>query len=502
VALIVAVSFGLAVALKSFDRIGSAENDRLSETNDESRGTSPRSPEDSLLEFVQTPWTGDIDGMLERRLIRVLIVPNQTSYFLEQGKPRGVAAEFYSAFEKFVNKRFPPKSRHLKVKVVMVPTRRDDLFPALLEGRGDIANSALTITSDRKEQVAFSAPVVSGIDEIVVSGPASPRIETLHDLAGKEILVRKSSSYWEHLQHLNERFDAEGREPIELLPAPEQLTDEDLMQMLNAGLVELIVVDDYRAELWSKILPDIRLHQDIVIHSRGEIGVAIRQGSPRLRDTLNAFIEAHKVGTSFGNTVTKRYLGNKRFVERANKPAEPGKFEQIEALFAKYGKEYRLDPLLLMAQGYQESRLDQAARSATGAVGIMQLLPSTAKELNVGDIHQVEPNIHAGAKYVRFIIDNYFDDPGVDDLNKTLFAFAAYNAGPNRIRRLREVTRERRLDPNAWFGNVELIVSEKAGGEPVTYVSNIFQYYVGLKLLEHHHQSKRHAREAFEESRR
>jgi len=468
----------------------------------EAEGVAEYQAEDSLIEFVQTPWTGDLDGMLKRRLIRILTVPTETSYFYEKGKPSGITAEFVSAFETFINKRFQPSTKNLNVKVVVIPTSADDLFPALLNGRGDIATARLTITEERKDQVDFSNPVTDEVDEIIVTGPASPEITTLDDLAGKEILARQSSSYWEHLQRLNERFVSEGKKPLTLQQAPEELSDSDLMQMVNAGLVEITVVDSYKAELWAKILPEIRVHPDITINRGGQIGVTMRPGSPMLKEALNTFIEDHKRGTAFGNTVINRYLGSTRFVKRATSPVELGKFDEVIDLFRKYGKQYKLDPLLLMAQGYQESGLDHKARSPGGAVGIMQLLPSTAKELKVGNIYELEPNIHAGAKYVRFIIDSYFDDDSIDDLNKTLFAFAAYNAGPNRIFRLRDATRERRLDPNVWFGNVEQVVSEKVGAEPVTYVSNIFKYYVGFKLMEQHRESRRQAKEEFEKTRR
>jgi membrane-bound lytic murein transglycosylase MltF len=472
------------------------------EADQEPEAASERQAEDSLIEFVQTPWTGDLDGMLERRLIRILTVPTETSYFLEKGTPRGITAEFVSAFEAFINKHFPPQARHLKVKVVVVPTSAGDLFHALLEGRGDIATARLTITEGRKERVDFSNPVSRDIDEIVVTGPSSPEITSLDDLSGKEIFARQSSSYWEHLQQLNKRFASEGKKPIKLQEAPEELSDSDLLQMVNAGLVEIVVVDNYQAELWAKILPEIRVHPDIAINSGGQIGVIMRPESPLLKEALNTFIENHKGGTTFGNTIINRYLGSTRFIEHATSPAELGRVDKVIDLFRKYGKQYNLDPLLLMAQGYQESRLDQQARSPGGAVGIMQLLPSTAKELKVGNINELDANIHAGAKYVRTIIDSYLDDDSIDDLNKTLLAFAAYNAGPNRIFRLRDATRERRLDPNVWFGNVELMVAEKVGAEPVTYVSNIFKYYVGFRLMEQHRESRRQAKEAFEKTRR
>jgi membrane-bound lytic murein transglycosylase MltF len=464
---------------------------------DRDEGTTGEILEQSLLDLVHTPWTGDLDGMLERRLIRLLTVPSETMYFLEKGKPRGIVVEVRSAFETFINKRFPPQAKHLKTNVAVVPTRSDDLLPALLDGRGDIAASNLTITPEREGLVDFSDPVSNEVHEIAVTGTASPQIAGLDDLAGKEVLVRPSSSYWEHLKRLNQRFASEGKEPVKLQPAPEELEDADLLEMVNAGLVEIVVVDDYKAELWAKVLPDIRPHPDAAVNRGGRYGWMMRRGSPLLQRAINAFIEDHKQGTAFGNTVIKRYLGSTQFVRRATSPAELGKFDEVVDLFRQHGEQYTLDPLLLMAQAYQESQLDHRARSPSGAVGIMQVMPSTSKEMNVGDVHQLGPNIHAGTKYIRLLIDRYFDDDSLDDLNKALFAFAAYNAGPNRILRLREAANERGLDPDTWFDNVELVVSEKVGAEPVTYVSNIFKYYVGFKLLEQHRESQRQAKEAF-----
>jgi membrane-bound lytic murein transglycosylase MltF len=492
----------LAIALQPDQQTAGIERVQTTKVDQEDEGPFERQAENSLIEFVQTPWTGDLDGMLERRLIRILTVPTETSYFLEKGKSRGITAEFFSAFETFINKRFPQEARHLKVKVVVVPVSSGDLLPALLDGRGDIATARLTITEGRKDRVDFSNPIVRDIDEIVVTGPASSNLTTLDDLAGKEILARQSSSYWEHLQVLNKRFESEGKKPIKLREAPEELSDSDLMQMVNAGLVEIIIVDNYKAELWAKILPEIRVHPDIAINRDGQIGVIMRQGSPLLKETLNTFIEGHKGGTTFGNTVIKRYLGSTRFIKRATSPTELGKFNEVIGLFHEYGKQYNLDPLLLMAQGYQESGLDNQARSPSGAIGIMQLLPSTAREMKIDNVHELEANIHAGVKYVRFIIDSYFDNVSIDDFNKTLLAFAAYNAGPNRISRLRDTTQKRNLDPNVWFGNVELVVSEKVGAEPVNYVSNIFKYYVGFSLMEQHRETRRQVKEDFENTRR
>jgi membrane-bound lytic murein transglycosylase MltF len=167
-------------------------------------------------------------------------------------------------------------------------------------------------------------------------------------------------------------------------------------------------------------------------------------------------------------------------------------------LFKKYGDQYQLDYLLMAAQGYQESRLDQGVKSPVGAVGVMQVMPATAKDLDVGDIRQLEPNIHAGVKYMRWVVDEYFKDEPMTPLDKGLFAFASYNAGPGRIRQLRREAEKRGLDPNVWFGNVEQIASERIGRETVTYVSNIYKYYVAYRLVAEERERRAAAKEQLE----
>ena len=160
------------------------------------------------------------------------------------------------------------------------------------------------------------------------------------------------------------------------------------------------------------------------------------------------------------------------------------KFDETAHLFQEYGDRYAFDWLMVMSQAYQESRLDQSLRSHAGAIGVMQLLPSTAKDknVNVGDITELENNIHAGNKYLRFIRDRYFESEPMDDLNKTLFAFASYNAGPARVSRLRTEAEQQGLDPNVWFDNVESVAAQRIGRETVDYVSNIYKYWIAYRL--------------------
>jgi len=428
-------------------------------------------------------WRGDFDGMAERREIRALVVYSRTFYFLDKGKQRGASYELLKEFEKFVNKKL--KAKTLKVRIIFIPVTRDQLIPWLVEGRGDIAAANLTITPLRQKQVDFSDPWIPDVQELLVTGPSAPPVKNLDDLAGKEIHVRPSSSYYESLVQLNQSFQKTGKHKMKLVAADEIFQDEDLAEMVNAGLIPMIIMDSHKAQFWGQIFDNIKVHPDIAVRTRGEIAWAFRKNSPKLKAMVNEFFKGHKKGTLMGNILLKRYLRDTKYVKNSTTQNDMEKFRSMVALFEKYAGQYDFDYLMIGAQAYQESGLDQSKRSPAGAVGVMQLLPSTAADPNVGipDIEKLDKNIHAGTKYLRFIVDRYFKDEQMDDVNKMLFAFAAYNAGPARVSGLRNKAAKIGLDPNVWFHNVEVVAAREIGRETVQYVSNIYKYYIVYRRL-------------------
>ncbi|MCE3284003.1 MAG: mltF 2 [Steroidobacteraceae bacterium] len=444
---------------------------------------------------IATPFKGDLEEMVARRLIRVGVPFNRSLYFVDRGLQRGAAYEYGKLVEDELNKR--RKTGNLKVHFWFVPLPREQLLPALVDGKVDFVIGQLTVTPERLKVVDFTNPTRENVNEIVVTGPGAPPIASAEDLSGQDVVVRRSSSYHQSLVALNERLVKAGKPPVRIAEAPDNLEDDDLLEMVNAGLIRITIVDDYLARFWQQVLPKLTLHESAAVRTGGTLAVAIRKNSPQLASGLNAVIAEYGLGSAFGNTMEKRYFKDTQFVKNAVSDAERRKFEQIVEFFRKYSANYELDYLLMAAQGFQESRLDQSVKSPVGAIGVMQVMPATAKELAVGDVRDVETNIHAGVKYMRFLIDRYFKDEPMDDLNKALFSFASYNAGPARVRQLRAEADKRGLDRNVWFGNVEVIASERIGRETVTYVSNIYKYYVAYKLLTEEHKRRTDAKDAF-----
>ena len=436
----------------------------------------------SLKRFGVMPQFGDLDTMVERRAIRVLTVYGPGRYFLKDG-PRGTVQEYADKLQKVVNEAF--KTGLLTVQVPVIPVARDQLFPALQAGYGDIVMAGTTVTDNRQVGVDFTNPVSKPLKEVLITGPSAPRLGSLADLSDQTVYLRLSSSYAESVRKLSQTLVEQGQAPIRIEAVDESLEDEDLIEMVDTGLLPWAVVDDYKPQMWREVFTRVTVRDDLVLREGARLAWAIRPDSPQLKTFLDTFLKENREGTLFGNIIRNRYIRDFNWTENAMGATELSRYHKLSALFRKYGTDYGMDPTLLAAQGFQESRLDQSVRSPVGAIGVMQLLPSTAKDKNVAipNIDELEPNIEAGAKYMAFLKERYFSGPELDELNGSLLALASYNAGPGRIRRLRREAAERGYDHNLWFDNVEVIVAEQVGRETVQYVSNIFKYYLTYRWI-------------------
>lgn len=440
-------------------------------------------------------WTGDLDAMTERRLIRVLTVYSVGRYYLDQGQEKGLTYEMMKIFEEFLNKKL--SRGHLKVNVMFVPVARNQLIPALLEGRGDLIAAGLSITPEREKLVDFTLPISKPLQEILVTGPTAPPLGRIEELAGQTLYVRHSSSYRESVEALNEKLLAAGRQAVVIESVSELLEDDDLIEMVAGGLLPWAVVDNYKTQLWDGVFDNLVVRDDIVFQDGTELAWAMRKSSPGLLALCNEFVKKNRMGTLTGNVLANRYIRDFDWAANALEQGDYQRFQELEDIFRDYAQKYGFDHLMLAAQGYQESRLDQSVRSKAGAIGIMQVLPSTARDPNVSinNIREAEGNIHAGTKYLDYLRDRYFSEAEIAEWDQTLLALAAYNAGPRRMINLRNKAAKMGYDPNKWFDNVEVIAAKDIGRETVQYVSNIFKYYVSYRLSREQTAQREAARE-------
>jgi len=449
----------------------------------------------SILNIDLEDFKGDLGEIHQRRLLRVLVTHSRTDFFLDKGGIHGLQAEAVRKFVKQLNGGIRRESDKLFVQ--FIPVQFHELIPSLMSGKGDVAAAFLTITPEREELVDIVGGGALSVNEVLVTNRKSPAITSLSQLSGKDIYVLKGSTYVEHLKKLNEDLAIAGLAEIFITEADDRLLTEDILELVNAGIIDFTFSDDFKAELWNKVLPNMVIRDDIKISSNKRLGWAIRKNSPIMREALDKFFSKARKGTLFGNVLFNRYFKDTKWISNPLEQERRDRFDQVAYLFEKYATQYKFDPLALVAQAYQESKLDHNTRSKRGAVGIMQMLPSTAKDKNVAikDIGKLENNIHAGAKYLSFLRERYFSDANIDPLNQRLLTWAAYNAGPSSIARVRGEALKKGLDPNVWFGNVEVMAARKISREPVKYVANIYKYYTAYLLLQRRSQERYRALE-------
>ncbi len=429
------------------------------------------------LDVEPKPRFGDFDAMLERRVVRVAVPYSRTLYFIDGGRQRGITADTLRDFEVFLNRKYPHKTQPLVV--VAFPTTREQLLREVIAGRADIAAGNLTITAERDAAVDFSKPVASGSTEIVVTGPRSPKLATLDDLGGHDVYVRASSSYHASLVALNQRLRAQSKPPARIALVPDSLEDEDLMDMVGAGLISTTVVDGWKARIWAGVQKRIKPRGELALSGEQNVGWAFRAGSPKLAALLDEFIDRYPGARA---SRLRNYPAYVASLGHATADADWKRFQSTIPLFRKYASRYGFDPLFVAALGYQESRLEQSARSSVGAIGVMQLMPDTGATLGVGDITELEPNVHGGIKYLRILRERAISGGSPDEQNLTLFSLAAYNCGPGRVAALRAEAPRLGLDPDIWFDNVERVAARRVGQETVSFVRSIYKYYVAYKL--------------------
>ncbi|MCP4595351.1 lytic transglycosylase F [Neptuniibacter sp.] len=428
------------------------------------------------------PFFGDFSEMKRKRSIRALVTYSKTDFFIHNGQIKGLQAELLQAYEDEINEGIKKESE--KIRITYIPVTFDQLIPALQAGYGDIAAALLTKTPERLEKVDFTSNEKADVSEVLVRNKSAAPISSLEGLSGKTVYVLRNSSYAEHLRGFNERLP-QGLPPVDVVEAESKLLSEDILEIVNAGIFNYTIVDDYKAELWAGVLPQLQIERAVRLTEGNSVGWAIRKNTPQLQKSLNRFIAKRvKKGSLLGNILIKRYLISEKWITNPLLHTDKDRLVRLMPLFTKYAEKYQLDPIALAAQAFQESGLKQATKSHRGAVGVMQLLPSTASDKNVAieQIDDIEHNIHAGAKYMAFLRKRYVSDDNVSALDQMLLSLAAYNAGPGNLRKMRKLADEMGLDRNQWFGNVELAAAKIIGNETVQYVSNIYKYYTAYNL--------------------
>ncbi len=444
---------------------------------------------DPLGRHVADRYPASLETILERRSLRVLTSRNAFDFFLHDGRRGGYQYEMARAFVDFLNERYSDERGEgaLPIHFELIPVHDDQLIPLLLEGAADLIAARLTITPERASRVRFSEPYRT-VDELLVTHDRTPRIESIEGLAGQRVVVRQSSSYAESLAELDRELVAAGLDPIEIEFVDERLETERILELVAARRFPYTVADSMVAELAVGIHPQLRIVEVEPLRRGGRLAWATHPSAAALTKEMNAFLARYEEGSLLGNMAVRKYFeAESAFVA----PFAEGNrgISEYDHLFRANSERFDLDWRLVAAMAYQESRFDPLASNRSGAVGLLQIKPETAREPYI-DIPQVEgignvnENVRAGLKYLTWIKERYFDSkPEMRERDRLRMALAAYNAGPRTLIRARRRAEQLGLDPNRWFRNVELALLDMRKTEPVVYVSEINQRYLAYLLL-------------------
>jgi len=442
---------------------------------------SPLDDGSSVLLRTFEPFHGDLPEIWRRGQLRVLVPYSHTEFFVSKGKPGGYDYEMALRLQEWLNRRRPKDAA--TISIVFAPTPIGELLPDLIAGKGDVAAGLITVTPDRQRQVAFAQPHITKVDEVVVRHRGAKAIESAEQLSGKSVHVLAGSSQADHLRALNEWFSQRGRATVEVVELESPTSREDLLHMLNAGTFSYAATDSFFAEIWSQVFADLKVEEGAKLATGDQIAWATRRGNPELLAALNGFVAQQSKEARLTSAVLfrKYYQSGKRLLNAVG-PDHLSRLQDLASLFREAGDRYGFDWLLLGAQALQESQLDPKARNASGAVGLMQVLPRTARQMGFPDIESPRSNVLAGAAYLHYLRQEFFEDPALEPAEKIYFSLAAYNAGPHLVRELRGRAKQMGLDPGRWFGHVEVAAQHVIGDETVEYVANISRYYLAYRL--------------------
>ena len=434
------------------------------------------------LSRVREPHNDDLAAMLRRKTIRVLTTYAPSTYFISQGRSYGFEYRLLKGYEDYLNSK--PVYGKIPITIEFIPVPMDLLIPSLKAGIGDIVAAGTRITPENRSEVDYTIPYLKSVSEVLVTHADADSINRLENLSNRRIYVQPGWTNSKTLRRINSRLLVRNLPPMQMVATNGILNSEDILELIDAGIIDLSIAESHIARVWQETLPNIRIHELPDVSEHTPIAWMVRKNNPELKASLNRFLLNYRRGSHFGNIYYRQYFKQTRLISNPLAPTDHAKFSRYVPLFRKYGARYGFDWMLLAAIAYQESQMNHNRRSRAGAVGLMQVMPSTSRDdnINIKDISNPENNVHAGGKYLALLRDVYFQDPALSPHDRMRFILAAYNAGPTRIQQCRRYASRLGLDPNRWFNHTEIAARRLIGSETVRYVANVKKYYLAYSL--------------------
>ncbi|MEB0119510.1 transglycosylase SLT domain-containing protein [Pseudomonas sp. CCI1.2] len=425
---------------------------------------------------VKKSQVRDLSAIRSSKVLRVLVNQSRNSSGEVQGEEIGVEYHRLSAFEQYLNGH-SRDGQQLTLKII--PKSKDQLLAALQRGEGDLVAPGELLDTSAARRIDASAPVVSHVPLIVVGIKGEHGFKHIEQLSGRTVTLSTGSAADDAVRQLNQKLALRKLPPVKIEWVDPSLAVEDVLEMVQAGVYHLTVVEQPIAERWAKVMPKLRVDRSLVLSNSGDMNWYVRRDATMLRASINRFLKQYQVPSDEDFAFEKAYRGLYQ-VHYPLASEDRQRLEKLRPVLQRCADEQGMDWLNLAALAFKESALDPSARGAGNATGLLQITPSAAQRVGVDNIHNVDGNVLAGAKYLAMTKRKYFSSSKVNERERMAFVMAAYNLGPERVEAMRVEAKRRGLNPNQWFFQVERIAMEQVGMGVVSYVNSVNKYYLAF----------------------
>lgn len=422
------------------------------------------------------PPARDLAQIRQAKVLRVVVNQSRNSSTTVAGEALGTEDQRLQAFEHYLNAQ---PGRHPQVRLKAVPRPKGQLLAALQRGEADLAAPGEALPTDTHSQAVEAATTVASTVLVLVQPRKHRAVTHLDQLAGKHVVLVAGSAAQEAVNQANAQLAARHKAPMVVEWADSTLGVEDVLDMVSAGVYGFTLVEQPIAERWVKLMPDLRIERRVPFRAPTPMSWYVRQGAPQLSDSVRQFLGQYRAPVNQDKDLLDAWRG----LYQTQYPLHRDDRERLETLrpvLQRNARQQGLDWLDLAALAYKESDLEPDARGGGGASGPLQITPAAARRVGVKSVAELDDNVKAAARYLALIRRNFFNAKGIDERERMAFVLAAYNMGPERVQRFRAQAKQRGLDPNRWFFQVERVAMENVGLAPVRYVNNVNKYYLAF----------------------
>ena len=428
------------------------------------------------LQAGQPSQVRDLAQIRSSQVLRVLVNQSRNSSGQVQGESVGVEYHRLRAFERYLNGH-ARDGQEITLKII--PKAKDQLLGALLRGEGDLMAPGELLDVKPTHAVTPSDPIIERVPLMLVGVKGERRYTRLEQLSGRTVALTTGSAAGEALNLINQKLALRKLPPVNIEWVDPTLAVEDVLEMVQAGIYHLTLVEQPIAERWAKLMPKLRFDRKVLVSEPGAMRWYVRRDASMLRASVDRFLTTYTVPADQNVAFERVY----RRLYRVHYPlarADRQKLEKLRPVLQKHAQQQGMDWLNLAALAFKESTLNPNAKGSGGATGLLQITPSAAQRVGVNNIQNVEGNVQAGAKYLAMIRRKFFASPRLNERERLAFVLAAYNMGPERVQAMRAEARRRGLNPNQWFFQVERIAMEQVGMGAVSYVNSVNKYYLAF----------------------